>query len=156
MRDACRGRNGSLAAQVIGKTTLLLGKLQIRFFIDFEARAGRTTPEVAQLLLPLLEGFLLLSRVPLQRPRNAIDPICPPSCHWQNAWERESRCANRHVIARLELNSLSAVEACPRACSRIIWYPGAENNRVRQYNRSEGQRMRANSRDKNDRIVGVA
>jgi len=35
MQDACLGRNGSPAAQVIGKTQQLFGKLQLRFFIDF-------------------------------------------------------------------------------------------------------------------------
>jgi hypothetical protein len=80
----------------------------------FFARSVSTSCRPEPLSIGLfIERFLLLSRIPLQCPRNALDPIRSPPRHWQDTREWEPRRANRHIVTRLKLNSFPTIEARP-------------------------------------------
>ena len=107
-------------------------------------------------LIPLLKSLLLLPRVPPQLPTNTIDPLLAPAARRLHARKRVPARADGHVVARLQLRPLAAVEAGPAARARAVRHADAQHDGVGQDDGPERQRVRADGRHQHDGVLRVA
>ena len=114
-------------------------------------------PHIRVLIVrPLLEGLLPLPRVPLQRPTDAVDPILTPPPRRHHIGERIPRRAHRHVVPRVQLDPLPAVETRPAAAARVVGHADAQDDRVGEDDGPEGERVRADGGQQNHGVFRVA
>ena len=60
--------------------------------------------------LPLLKALLPLSRIPIQRSRNTINPVLAPSPLLHHVGKRVPRCGYRDIVAGAKLYSVNSHE----------------------------------------------
>jgi hypothetical protein len=92
----------------------------------------------------------------MQRPTNAINPIGPTLRYWQYAREGEAAGTDSNVVARLQLDALSAIETGPRARPRVVRHARAQYYGIGQNDGTEGQSVRTYGCYENDWVVRMA
>lgn len=106
--------------------------------------------------VPLLEGFLLLPRIPIQRPAQAINPVLATLTKGQDRRKRKPACRQCDIVARPQLHALLAVKADPGAGACVVRHAKAQHDCVRDDDRAERERVRADGCHEDDGVVRVA
>lgn len=73
--------------------------------------------------IPLI--LLLLPRIPSQLSPDTIDPILAAPTVGLDAGERKTAGADGHVVSRVQLDALAAVEAGPAVGPRVVRHADA-------------------------------
>lgn len=107
-------------------------------------------------MIPLSIGLLLLPGVPPQLPADTVHPVLAPPPLCLHAGEGVPAGRDGHVVARVELKTLTAVERGPRARPRAVGHADAQDDGVGEDNGPEGEGMRADGGHEHHWVFGVA